>query len=170
MKMRYTALLLLLAAAVADAQAVDPLRHAGETTILAFKMVESAKWVSLCKSDDSSNAYIAYRYGVPTKVELDYPERLPESWRAFEYSFYLRGGGASNEGLDLNYVSFQIGDWKYVIYQEYSAETDSTAVGVRLTNTSTNKKYDLHGTSKSVIGTLVQLRDEDQMPKGEVPN
>jgi hypothetical protein len=163
-------ILLLLAASFVEAQGIDPLRQAGEKTLFAFQMAGSAKWVSLCESEGADGAYIAYRYGAPTKIELNYPERLPESWDAFEYSYYLRGGGSSNEGLDLNYVSFQVADWKYVVYQEYSAETDSTEVGIRLTNLKDKKKYDLRGNPKTMQGTLVQLRDEERMPKGEVPN
>jgi hypothetical protein len=163
-------ILLLLAASLVTAQAKDPLRHDGETTIFAFQMADSPKWASLCESSESGSPYIVYRYGLAKGVELEFPQDLSESWQSFEYSYYLRGGGASNEGQDLNYVSFQNGDWKYVVYQEYSADTDTTSVGIRLTNARTGRKVDLHGNAGSIQGSLVPLRDEDRITRGEVSN
>lgn len=91
------------------------------------------------------------------------------SWKAFEYSFYLRGGGISNEGLDLNYLSFSNGDWQYLIYQEYSAATNSTAFGIRLICGKDNQRYDMPGIPDSASGSLVLLRDNDEIQNGEIP-
>jgi hypothetical protein len=162
----YALPVLLFAAMSVGAQAQDPLRKPGETTIMAFQMADSPKYVSICTSD----SYIVYRFGTPKKVELEYPKDLADSWNQFEYSSYLRGGGASNEGLDLNYVKFKSGSWEYVIYQEYSAADDATSVGIRLTGLKDGKKYDLHGKPDTVQGSLVALRDEDRIKKGDPPN
>jgi hypothetical protein len=62
------------------------------------------------------------------------------------------------------------GSWEYVIYQEYSATDDATSVGIRLTGLKDGKKYDLHGKPDTVQGSLVALRDEDRIKKGDPPN
>jgi hypothetical protein len=170
MRSIYALLLLLLAAISAAAQTTDPLRRQGESTIIAFQMADSSKYVSVCQSQSLENSYIVYRFGTSSKVELEYPKDLSNSWNEFESSYYFRGGGASNEGLDLNYIRFTSGSWEYVVYQEYSAESSTTSVGIRLTRLKDGKKYDLHGKPDTLQGSLVPLRDNDRIPKGDPPN
>ncbi len=163
-------IMFLLATSLLAAQGSDPLRQHGESTLFAFRLSGSHKYVSVCQSQSGGNSYIVYRSGLPSHIELEYPKDKKTSWQSFEYAYYLRGGGASNEGLDLNYLSFSNGDWRYTIYQEYSAETNTTAVGIRLINDKDGKKLDLPGLLDSVEGSLVPLRDNDKIGKGELPS
>ena len=164
------ALVLLFGASMAVAQAADPLQKAGETTLVSFQLKGSSKYVSICESSSSDHPYIVYRSGTASNVELSFPEDLADSWSRFEFASYLRGGGAQNEGLDLNHLSFNNGGWRYTVYQEYSAADDTTSVGVRLTRLSDKKKVDLPGTPGTLKGSLVSLRDEDRIPRGELPD
>src|SRR5882724_5416344 len=52
---------------------------------------------------DKSDKYIIYRFGSKTKIEFEFPEKNKSSFSKFKYSFYLRGGGSDNAGMDLNY-------------------------------------------------------------------
>src|SRR5690349_9396285 len=74
-----------------------------EEVIFTFK-TKGKKQVYLLK--DKSNKYICYRYGSKNKMDLEFPELNKKSWDQFTYSYYLRGGGISNEGMDLNYIYF----------------------------------------------------------------
>ena len=125
MQKAFAIIIFILLTILVGAQA-DPLRQQGETTIIAFQLAGSGKYISVCQSQTEGSSYIIYRSGRPSHIELEYPKDKVTSWQSFEYSYYLRGGGTANEGLDLNYLSFSNGDWKYIIYQEYSAETNST--------------------------------------------
>ena len=154
------------------AQNQDPLRQPGETSIMSFELVNSSKYVSLCETNlegSQGGGYLVYRFGVPGKVELQFPSDLSDSWKSFEYAYYLRGGGAANDGQDLNYLSFTTNGWKYTVYEEYRASDDSQRVGIRLLRLSDKKVFDLRGNPKTLKGSLISLRDDGRIPKGELP-
>jgi hypothetical protein len=141
-----------------------------QTASIAFRLTGSLEYISVCESQSVGNSYIIYRSGRPSHIGLEYPKDKRISWQSFEYSYYLRGGGSANEGLDLNYLSFSNGDWKYTIYQEYTADTNSTVFGVRLVNDKDGEKLDLPGSASSVEGSLVPLRDNERIKRGGLPN
>lgn len=68
---------------------------------------------------------MVYRFGKTNAIEMEFPEKTKESWTKFSYSYYMRGGGAGNEGLDLNYLYFIRNDFKYVVFDVYSAVTEN---------------------------------------------
>lgn len=104
---------------------------------------------------DTVRQELIYRYGPTNHPELEVRDDLSDSIPVFTYSYYLRGGGASNAGLDLNYVSFVNKGYKYVIYSEYSAEMDETTVGVRTVELKQGKSHELKGIYKTVQGSLI---------------
>ena len=71
-----------------------------------------------------------------------------------------------NEGLDLNYLQFEIGNYLYEVYEEYSAGEDRTYVGVRIINKINNNEVEITGDCKNRIGSLIYLR-ETKIKKGE---
>ena len=92
-----------------------------------------------------------------------YPENLENSWEAFTYSYYLRGGGADNEGLDLNYIQFP---WKggiCVLYDNYSAVDDQNYVGIKLINPETGTTKDLSSIQSEVVGNLMWFRNNEKI-------
>jgi hypothetical protein len=131
----------------------SPLVSPGERVVFSFQMAGSEK----------EPGYIVYRYGVREKIELEYPRQKSGSWKLFSYSYYLRGGGAANAGLDLDALSFTNSGFTYTLYWDYSAEDDSTTVGIRVKNLKTGKEVDLPGVLSSVIGSLVDLREEPRL-------
>ncbi len=135
-----------------------------EKVILSFNIDESGKILSLCVSDEQD--YIVYRFGTTENIELEYPGDKKDSWNKFTYSYYLRGGGKENDGLDLNYLQFEIGNYLYKVYEEYSANDDRTYVGVKIINETDNNESDIIGDSKNKIGSLIYLR-ETQVKKSE---
>lgn len=104
-----------------------------------------------------------YRFGTKEKVELEFPKNNDDSWSKFTYSYYLRGGGAGNEGMDLNYLTFENGGYEYQVYQEYTAKDNVTNVGVKIKNKSTNKETDIKGLSTSIKGSLISLRENKKI-------
>ncbi len=129
-----------------------------ENVIFSF-ITKNNKIMSICISKDES--YIVYRYGTKAKIELEYPEDKNNSWAKFKYSFYFRGGGAANEGIDLNYLKFNNNGYTYTVFQEYSAVDENTIYGIRIENS--KNKIEIKGVPKSVIGTLINLRDNKKI-------
>ena len=135
-----------------------------EKVILSFNIDESRKILSVCVSDEQD--YIVYRFGTSENIELEYPSDKKDSWNKFIYSYYLRGGGKENEGLDLNYLQFEIGNYLYEVYEEYSANDDRIHVGVKIIDKTNNNEIDITGDYKNKIGSLINLR-ETQVKRGE---
>lgn len=92
-------------------------------------------------------------------IELEFPEDRENSFSYFTYSYYLRGGGIENAGLDLNSFKFSNGGYQYQVYDDYEAETGMKAVGIRVTDEKTGKETDITGDSNSVIGSMLPFRD-----------
>lgn len=130
-----------------------------EVTLFSFQIDNSDKRLSICTSKNQPS-YIVYRFGTKGQIELEYPKKKDSSsWNAFIYSYYVRGGGAGNEGLDINYLSFQNGGYEYKIFEEYYAVDNIYKVGVTVTNLETGEETCITGDSDSIQGSLISLRD-----------
>ncbi len=116
---------------------------------------------------DSTNKYIVYRFGTNDKIEFEFPEKIKDSWSKFTYSFYLRGGGIENEGLDLNYIYFISGNFKYIIYHTYSAREEKSKCGIKVVDTTTNKTVDVRGNISTIEGNLTGFRDNNLLEIGD---
>jgi len=137
---------------------------ANEELIYSFE-TDKGKKVMLAK--DKEDAYIIYRFGTQDKIEFEYPEKTKDSWSKFTYTFYFRGGGADNEGLDLNYVSFTNKGYQYVIYDTYSAVENKTTFGIKVIQEKTKKTTNIPGLAKTQKGTLIDFRDNGLLKVGE---
>ena len=136
-----------------------------EEIIFTFK-TNGKKQVYLIK--DRTNKYICYRYGSKDKIDFEFPAINKESWNQFTYSFYLRGGGISNAGMDLNYIYFKNKGYKYIIYDTYYATGNEMKVGVRVLDIKTDKLIvDIKGQPKTRKGSLVDFRDSNLLKIGD---
>lgn len=77
-----------------------------------------SKLVSLCASRDLSKerGYLQYRYGLPGKVELEFPESRTDTQQKFQYTHYLR------YQVDLTEINFEIDGYQYQIFDDYNGE------------------------------------------------
>lgn len=134
-----------------------------EQVLFSFLVLNSDKTASICISKSQPD-YIVYRFGTKDNVELEYPKvKDAKSWSKFIYSYYMRVGGADNEGVDLNYITFDNGGFEYRIYSEYSANEDKTRVGIVVTDLDTGTVTDIEGRSDSILGSLITLRDNPKI-------
>jgi hypothetical protein len=132
-----------------------------ETLLYSFS-TKSGKTMVLAK--DKNDAYIVYRFGTKDKVEL---EVLDKTKKQFKYSFYLRGGGKANEGMDLNYVYFINKGFKYVIFSTSYAIDDKYEIGLKVIDMKTDKVTTIKGIVKTKKGTLTDFRDNGLLEIGE---
>lgn len=127
-----------------------------ESVVLSFQTTNHKK-VVLAK--DVANKYLVYRFGTSDKVEMEYPEKTKASFTKFKYSYYLRGGGVANEGMDLDYLYFYNNRFRYLIYKTYYARDAEYDTGVKVTDTISKKTVDIKGIYKTKKGTLSNFRD-----------
>ncbi len=144
-----------------DNQKVKKLLNEDEKSVFSFK-TKKGKTVNIVLQKD--NKYMAYRFGTESNVELQFPEKLENTFEQFTYSYYFRGGGAMNMGLDLNYLSFKGDTHKFVVFEEWSAGEDendegSSSIGIKIIDLSTKKEVVIEGISSTVKGTLIDFRD-----------
>jgi hypothetical protein len=77
-----------------------------------------AKIVSLCASRDldKERGYLQYRFGLPGKVELEFPKSRQGTQQMFRYSHYFR------YQVDLTEINFNIDGYEYQIFDDYNGE------------------------------------------------
>jgi hypothetical protein len=103
----------------------------GERIIFSCPIKRPAKIVSVCASKDltSDRGYIQYRFGLPAKVELEYPAERAGSQQKFQYSHYFRAR------VDLTEITFTVNGYEYQVTDDYNGEekTAQTIQGVMVT-------------------------------------
>jgi hypothetical protein len=136
-----------------------------EENVFSFQAVKSKKTLSVCV--EKNRQYLVYRYGLPQKIELVFPQKLDQSsWGKFVYKGYTRGGGPANAAMSDQTLAFSNQGVQYEIYDHsgYEDETEksySHAAGVVIQVN--GKEVDLKADMKSLSGGLENLTQYDQI-------
>lgn len=90
----------------------------GEKIVFSCVVKRTAKIVSLCASKelDKQRGYLQYRFGLPGKVELEYPKDRQGTQQKFRYSHYFR------YQVDVTEISFNIEGYEYTVFDNYNGE------------------------------------------------
>ncbi len=132
-----------------------------EQLIYSFK-TEEGKLTEITL-DTVSNKLI-FRFGKSDKTDLEIADNLDDTIVVFKYSYYLRGGGAENAGLDLNYLTFSNDKHSYEIFDEYSAEDNMEYIGIRIMDTTYENVNEIRGIPESREGVLMDFRYNGLIP------
>jgi len=89
-----------------------------EKVVFSCTITKAAKIVSLCSSKDltKERGYLQYRFGLPGKIELEFPKQREQTQTAFKYSHYFRAQ------FDLTEISFSQDGHEYAIFDDYNGE------------------------------------------------
>ena len=89
-----------------------------ERVIFSCPVKRPAKIVSVCASKDltSDRGYLQYRFGVPGKIELEYPKDRNGTQQKFHYKHYFRAQ------FDLTEIGFTIDGYEYSVFDDYNGE------------------------------------------------
>ena len=111
---------------------------ADERVIFSCVLKQPAKIVSVCGSKDLTNekGYLQYRFGMPGKVELEFPKERANTQQQFEYSHYFRAR------VDMTEINFTVNDVSYSVFDDYNGEEkpEVSEQGVSINWPGTNKK------------------------------
>jgi hypothetical protein len=129
----------------------------------AGKQSKSAvrKIASLCASPDLTRerGYLQYRYGLPGKIELQFPDSKSATQKMFLYSHYLR------YQVDLTEITFQIDGYEYQIFDTYNGEEKPAIAeqGLRVTVPGKSKEVNFTCVTKAMAdySTLAEVLDLD---------
>ena len=89
-----------------------------ERVIFSCPVQRPAKIVSVCASKDltSEHGYLQYRFGLPGKLELEYPKDRTGTQEKFHYTHYFRAQ------FDLTEIGFTINGYEYSVFDDYNGE------------------------------------------------
>jgi hypothetical protein len=135
-----------------------------EELIFSFTTNNGKKVVIAQNKIDKS---VIYRFGTVKLTELEFHSSGSDKNNKMMYSFYLRGGGRTNEGMDLNYLYFTIKDVQYVVYDTYYSNGEKYNTGVKVIDLKTNKTTDIKGKINSKKGSLTDFRDNKLLDIGD---
>ncbi len=102
-----------------------------EQVIFSCSIQKSSKIVSLCASRTLAKGQgaLAYRFGVPGRLELQYPHSPDGSIQQFRHAHYFR------HQIDRTEVSFSVGSFIYSVFDYYDGEEKPKhSRGVRVSN------------------------------------
>ena len=111
---------------------------ADERVIFSCALRQPAKIVSMCASKDLTNekGYLQYRFGMPEKIELEFPQDRTNTQQQFEYSHYFRAR------VDMTEINFTVNGVSYSVFDDYNGEEkpEVSEQGVSINWPGTNKK------------------------------
>jgi len=89
-----------------------------ERVIFSCPVKRPAKIVSICASKDLANdrGYLQYRFGLPGKVELEFPKDRHITQQKFQYSHYFRAR------FEMTSINFTIDGYEYSVFDDYNGE------------------------------------------------
>jgi len=101
-----------------DAPQPNSLCAKDERVIFSCPVKRPAKIVSICASKalTSERGYLQYRFGLPGKIELEYPKDRNGTQQKFKYTHYFRAQ------VDLTEIGFTIDGYEYSVFNDYNGE------------------------------------------------
>jgi hypothetical protein len=89
-----------------------------ERVIFSCPVKKPAKIVSVCASKDLTRdrGYLQYRFGLPGKIELEFPKDRTGTQQKFQYTHYFRAR------VDLTEINFTIDGYQYQVFDTYQGE------------------------------------------------
>ena len=110
-----------------------------EKVVFSCPLKRSPKIVSLCSSQKltKDTGYLQYRFGIPGKIELEFPDNRAESLRVFKYSHYFRAKVDSTE------ISFSRNGFTYAVFDDYNGEEKPAVSEQGLTVTTESSKKEV---------------------------
>jgi hypothetical protein len=104
--------------AVAAAPGAATLCAKDERVIFSCPVKRPAKIVSVCASKDltAERGYLQYRFGLPGKVELEFPKDRNGTQQKFQYTHYFRAQ------VDMTEINFTIDGNQYSVFDDYNGE------------------------------------------------
>lgn len=112
-----------------------------ERVIFSCPVKRPAKIVSVCASKNltSDQGYLQYRFGLPGRIELEYPKDRKGTQEKFQYMHYFRAR------FDTTSISFNLDGYEYSVFDDYNGEEKPEIIsrGVSVTAPGKQKEVSL---------------------------
>ncbi len=152
---KYTLLVVTALVAINSHAAIPSHCATEEITLFSCQIEKSAKVVSVCASQPlSATSSLAYRFGKPGNIELEYPGTSEHSLSKFRFAHYFR---YQTERITL---SFNVGNYQYTVFDYYEGEEEpSYGRGVVVDDTRHDKEVVSLMCRDEVITTIRDLNE-----------
>ncbi len=126
-----------------------------EKVIFSCGMKKSARILSLCSSKelDKQKGYVQYRFGLPGKIELEYPADRKSTQSAFRYSRYTR------PLVTYLALRFETNGYKYSIHEDDVEDIKPPGFASYINITPPGKKAIEMMCRQPTTGSLMTLED-----------
>jgi hypothetical protein len=110
-----------------------------ERVIFSCPLKRPAKIVSICAARNltAGQGYLQYRFGLPGKIELEYPKDRKGTQEKFQYNHYFRAR------FDITSITFTIDDNEYSVHDDYNGEEKPERVSRGVTVTPSGKPREI---------------------------
>ena len=153
----------IAAVAVVSGSQMQPgsLCESTEKTVFSCTVGKTSKIVSLCSSKEltKDKGYLQYRFGLPGKIELEFPKQREQTQSAFKYSHYFRAQ------FDQTEISFTTNEYEYAIFDDYNGEQKPAQrdQGIRITSPGGKETtLNCRGKAKAQYGDLAEVFPEPE--------
>lgn len=140
--------LLLLTSPKLAAQETDRL-------LFGFESEEGDAWQIVAEGGREA---IAIRWSRQDSLILELVDLLQDPDTLLSYGYYLRGGGTSNAGLDLNSLHYQNAEYHLEFKDDWSADDDHQQIDLEMTEFSTGAVHYFLADTSTLVGSIMEFR------------
>lgn len=103
---------------------------------------------------------LVYRFFSKDSLELELPDQGIESWQFFSYMDGHQKVSLNGRQMDLNYLVFTNGGYRYEIYDNYNVAGGGRVVGVDVIKVSDQSVTHISGDADRAVGSLMLLNEK----------
>lgn len=123
--------------------------------LFGFESEEGDAWQIV--AEDGREA-IVIRWVKRDSLVLELVDLLQDTDTLLSYGYYLRGGGTSNAGLDLNSLHYQNAEYHLEFKDDWSADDDHQQVDLEMTKLSTGAVHYFLADTSTLVGSILEFR------------
>lgn len=103
---------------------------------------------------------MVYRFFSKDSLELELPDKGVDAWNFFSFMDGHQKVALNGKQMDLNYLVFTNGGYRYEIYDNYNVAGVGRVVGVDVIELSTQSVTHISGDAERAVGTLMFLNEK----------
>ena len=123
--------------------------------LFGFESEEGDAWQIIAEGGRES---IAIRWAKRDSLVLELVDLLQDTDTLLSYGYYLRGGGTSNAGLDLNSLHYQNAEYHLEFKDDWSADGDYQQIDLEMTEFSTGEVHYFLADPSTLEGSIMEFR------------
>lgn len=153
-RLLFSILIFILSAPIATAagKPENTLCRPDEQVFFSCRLQQGKKIVSLCGSTGlkAQQGYLKYRFGVPGKLELEFPASSKDTQKRFRYVHYAR------YKVERTAVTFDNNGYRYTVFDSYEGDIqpESNQQGIEIERPGSKQQPRLLACGETALGNI----------------